>query len=114
MKNSSIPRTIIFVFCCLFFLLDLNAFAQVGIGTTTPNTNALLDIDAAATIGGLLLPRVALTRTNLAAPLGAQVAGMTVYNTNATIGANSVTPGYYYNDGVDWIRLASSGQAESN
>lgn len=80
--------------------------AQVGIGTTNPNSNALLDIDATATAGGLLLPRVALINTNNVSPLTAHVAGMTIYNTAST---GDVTPGYYYNDGTRWVRIAASG-----
>ncbi|NQY43599.1 MAG: hypothetical protein HRT87_09680 [Legionellales bacterium] len=78
-------------------------YAQVGIGTTTPNSDAALDINGAS--GGLLFPRVALTDTTSPAPLGADVEGMTVYNT-ATI--SDVTPGLYYNNGSVWIKLGSS------
>src|SRR5690606_20584511 len=36
------------------------------------------------------------------------VAGMVVYNTaTAGIAPNAVTPGYYYNDGSGWVRLAA-------
>ncbi len=86
-------------------LYSLCSFAQVGIATTTPNTDALLDVNSTvANPGGILLPRMALTMTTSPAPLGADVAGMIVYNT-ATAG--DVTPGFYYNDGTDWIRLGS-------
>lgn len=81
---------------------SLSNYAQVGIGTTAPNADAQLDITS--TTRGLLLPRVALTNTTSPAPLTADVAGMVVYNT-ATAG--DVTPGFYYNDGTDWIRLGS-------
>jgi hypothetical protein len=82
----------------------LTSHAQVGIGTTTPNANALLDIDATNNKGGLLLPRVALINTMNPEPLTQNVAGMTVYNT-ATNG--DVTPGFYCNDGTSWIRLGA-------
>mgnify|MGYP003111558968 CR=1 FL=1 len=94
-----------------FFLTVILCFsltvtvAQVGINTTTPNTDAILDVTSTATkTGGLLMPRVALTGTGNTAPLSANVAGMTVYNT-ATAG--DVTPGYYYNDGSQWVRIAA-------
>ncbi|MFA6058700.1 MAG: hypothetical protein WC756_10915 [Taibaiella sp.] len=76
---------------------------NVGIGTTTPNADANLDLGA--TNKGLLLNRVALTAANNPAPLAANVAGMVVYNT-ATAGTapNNVSPGMYYNDGVRWVR----------
>lgn len=76
--------------------------AQVGIGTTTPNIDAELDITS--TNRGVLLPRVLLTNTTSPLPLSADVAGMIVYNT-ATAG--DVTPGFYYNDGTIWIRLGN-------
>src|SRR5690606_15627145 len=37
--------------------------------------------------------------------------GMTVYNTantTATEGETAVTPGYYYNDGTQWVRIANT------
>lgn len=89
------------LFICLLFC-STTVFAQVGIGTNNPNPNALLDINASANVGGLLLPRVTLTSTSSFAPLAAHVQGMTIYNT-ATL--NDVTPGQYYNDGTRWIRV---------
>lgn len=105
MKNLYTQKLGVFVIFCLLFLLSFPGVAQVGIGTTNPNSNALLDIDASTTAGGLLLPRVALTGTANEAPLSAHVQGMTVYNT-ATAG--NVTPGYYYNDGTQWVRIAEA------
>ena len=84
------------------------SFSQVGIGTTNPNPDALLDVNASTSTGGLLLPRLALTATTSPLPLTADVAGMTVYNT-AT--AADVTPGFYYNDGAVWVRLGAGGAA---
>ena len=94
----------------LCFFVQLS-FSQVGIGTTTPNADALLEINSTvATPGGVLLPRMALTMTTNPAPLSADVAGMIVYNT-ATAG--DVTPGFYYNDGAVWVRLGG-GKAVDN
>lgn len=80
--------------------------AQVGVGTRTPNPDAMLEV--ASTNKGILLPRVALTNSTAASPLAAHVAGMAVYNT-ATAG--DVTPGYYYNDGSKWVKLATGAGA---
>jgi|26BtaG_2_1085354.scaffolds.fasta_scaffold00001_104 hypothetical protein len=93
-----------------------SVFAQVGIGTTNPNENALLDIDASTRAGGLLLPRVALVSANSPAPLVNPVpAGMTVYNiaTSGT-GANEVTPGFYYHNGTNWVRIGAAGDDGPN
>lgn len=109
MKNTYTPQRWALLFCCLLSLLTFNGFSQVGIGTTNPNSNALLDIDATNTPGGLLLPRIALTGTNSFAPLTANVEGMVVYNTaTAGVAPNNVTPGYYYNDGSGWIRVGAA------
>lgn len=90
----------------LLFFVSLS-FAQVGIGTTTPNGA----LDVTSTTQGFLLPRVALTASNVAAPVvnpagGALANGTMVYNT-ATAGVfpNNVLPGYYYWNGSQWIRL---------
>jgi hypothetical protein len=93
-----------------FFPLCLAAqTGNVGIGTSTPNTNASLDLGA--TNKGLLLNRVALTAANNATPLAAHLAGILVYNT-ATAGTSpdNVSPGIYYNDGSRWIRYVPAPQ----
>lgn len=103
------PQRWAFLFCFLLSFFSFNIFAQVGIGTTNPNPNALLDIDASTTPGGLLLPRMNLAGTNSFAPLTGNVAGMVVYNTaTAGVAPNDVTPGYYYNDGSQWVRIAAA------
>lgn len=76
-----------------------NAQVKVGDNPTTINSNSVLEIES--TTKGVLLPRVALTETTNASPLGAHVAGMFVYNTAS---ANDVTPGTYYNNGSAWVR----------
>jgi hypothetical protein len=88
------------------------SFAQVKIGPnpTTIDPNAMLQVDAEASgnRAGILLPRVALTATNIAAPCANHVAGMLVYNTvNAGSGNTAVYPGQYYNDGAQWVRVTS-------
>ncbi len=112
MKNNYTSQFKKISFFCLLSLFSFGAFAQVGIGTTNPNPNSKLDITSTvAEPGGLLLPRVALTGTANIAPLAAHVAGMAVYNT-ATAG--DVTPGYYYNDGSKWVRIAAASVPSSD
>ena len=93
-----------------YFIVTLIAqfgFSQVGIGTTTPA--GALDINS--TTNGLVLPRVALTAKNVAAPVvnpqtGALVVGTMVYNTaTAGTGVNSVTPGFFFWNGTSWDKL---------
>lgn len=90
--------------------INLNMVAQVGVGTTAPA--GALDVNS--TTNGFIPPRVALTATNVAAPVvnpqgGALVAGTIVWNT-ATDGTmpNNVAPGLYYWDGTRWVSFAGS------
>lgn len=89
----------------LFFANPI--FAQVGVGTTAPNASSLLDIDDLTGTKGLLIPRVALTATNLSSPISpAPATSLLVYNTNTNgISATRVVPGYYYWNGVKWVNL---------
>ncbi len=88
-------------------IVSKNVSAQnVGINATgaAPNASAILDVSA--TDKGFLIPRVALTQTTSNAPIGATIiTSLLVYNT-ATV--NDVTPGFYYWDGLIWIRFQSN------
>jgi len=83
--------------------------AQTGIGTTTPNASAKLEVYS--TDKGFLPPRVALTATNAASPITNPANGLMVFNT-VTAGSNpfQVVPGYYYWDGVGlkWVSLSTT------
>ena len=86
----------------------LNSTAQTGIGTSTPNASAKLDVSA--TDRGFLPPRVALTATNIFSPItgtSSAAAGLLIYNT-ATAGTapTNVVPGYYYWNGTAWIQIS--------
>lgn len=86
-------RYLLFLFCLLPSIL----FSQVGIGTTNPNPDAVLEV--VSTNQGILIPRVALTNTLNSTPLSTHVAGMIIYNTAST---GDVIPGFYYNNGSQW------------
>jgi len=93
----------------ILLFINTSLFAQVGIGNTSPNVNSLLEIGNGTDTKGVLLPRVSIIATNNPSPLAADVAGMIVYNTNTNgSGTTAVTPGFYYNDGTDWVRLANN------
>lgn len=101
----------IFILLSLFTTIQISsAQNNVGIGTNTPDPSAKLDIntsaDAANDKKGLLIPRVSLTATNVAAPVNAPATSLLVYNTN-TAGTvpNNVTPGYYYWEGLKWVKI---------
>ncbi|MDI9308745.1 MAG: hypothetical protein QM535_00920 [Limnohabitans sp.] len=94
------------LFYIAILAFNYTLFAQVGIGTTSPK--AALDVQATSNNYGLLLPRVALTATNVAAPVtnpagGALIVGTVVFNTATTTGTYGVIPGIYFWDGVNWI-----------
>jgi hypothetical protein len=102
-----------FVFCMAWVMATLQLNAQTGIGTTTPNASAKLDV--VASDKGFLPPRVALTATTVFSPVTglsgatalATAAGLLVYNTATTTNApNNVVPGYYYWNGTAWIQIA--------
>jgi hypothetical protein len=89
---------VILVLCLVFY----KGSAQTGIGTTTPNASAKLEVYA--TDKGFLPPRIALTATNSASPVTLPATGLLVYNTATTGTApTNVAPGYYYWNGSAWV-----------
>src|SRR5690554_6440992 len=88
---------------------------KVGDNSLIINPNAVLEIESADR--GLLLPRLELKATDNFEPLAAHIENMTVYNTaasDATVAdENKVTPGYYYNDGAKWVRIATGADAKT-
>ncbi|MGL2964931.1 beta strand repeat-containing protein [Flavobacterium sp. RSB2_4_14] len=101
MKSFLVSLFLLFLTCSLT--------AQVGIGTTSPNGS----LDVVSTDDGLLIPRVALTATNVSTVITPTVSEL-VYNTaTSAVGPNQVTPGYYYWDGSLWIRLATGNSSNA-
>lgn len=87
-------KKIFFIVINLSSVLILSA-QNVGIGTTTPNNSAALDIQS--NNKGMLVPRIALTASNVASPVAAPADALLIYNTaTAGTGSNAVTPGFYY------------------
>ncbi len=103
MKNSTFYLIAILAF---FSLHEMNA--QVGVGTTVPNGA----LDVTSSNDGLLIPRVALAATNLAAPLTSPTVSELVYNTATVAGISGVNPGYYYWNGALWIALSTGKNAD--
>jgi hypothetical protein len=92
----------------LLFLTSIT-FAQIGVGTSTPNASAMLDLTS--TSKGFLQPRVELTGTDDVATIATPATGLMVFNTaTAGSGATGVSPGVYYHNGTAWQRVAN--QAE--
>jgi hypothetical protein len=66
-------------------------YAQVGIGTTTPDASAQLEV--VATNKGILIPRITLANRP-AAP----ATGLLIYQTDDK-------PGFYYYNGTAWVNI---------
>ena len=85
MKNTGI---------ILLILLTFQVSAQTGIGTTTPNASAKLDVSS--TDKAFLTPRMtASQRGNIPSP----ATGLLVYQTDGNVG-------FYYYDGSTWTAIA--------
>lgn len=90
----------------IFFSASIySTYAQtVGVGTTTPNGNAILDVtvpDPATTPQGMLFPRLTTAqRTALAGAMGAADEGMVVYDTDDV--------NIYKWDGTTWIAVGGT------
>jgi hypothetical protein len=107
---------------CLFSVAVSFAHAQVKIGAnpTTIQNSSLLELENEAADGnnqkGLQLPKVALTATNVWAPMAGPAAnGMTVYNTNADVtGPTANGAGAYiwyssrWNPFTDWSLVGNN------
>jgi hypothetical protein len=86
-------------------LLGSLLWAQsVGIGTSTPNASARLEVSS--TNQGVLIPRVSLTSVTDATTIPNPATSLLVYNTNASLPQGA---GYYYNAGTPaaprWVSL---------
>ncbi len=97
-----------FISVILFIFISTTLLSQTGIGTSTPNASAKLEIASADK--GFLPPRIALTAANVFSPItgtASLATGLLIYNT-ATAGTipNNVVPGYYYWNGTSWVQIA--------
>jgi microcystin-dependent protein len=79
--------------------------AQTGIGTTTPNASAKLDVYS--TNKGFLPPRVTLTSATDATTIASPAEGLLVYN----LGSVGLQAGYYYWNGANWATIATATSA---
>lgn len=84
----------------IFIALQMNA--QTGIGTTTPNASAKLEVYA--TNKGFLPPRVTLTSATDATTIASPAEGLLVYN----LGSVGLQAGYYYWSGTGWSTIATA------
>ena len=82
-------------------VLTATTYAQVGIGTTTPDASSALDITS--TTKGLLIPRMtAAERDAISSP----ATGLMIYQTDGTVG-------FYYYNGSSWSEVAATSKTYS-
>lgn len=103
-------KKVVFLF---FVSLSFGLQAQVGFGTSTPDADAILELQASDK--ALLLPRVALTGTNDITTVPAPVAGMMVYNiaTTTTSGTAVKANNIYFFDGIRWEYVIDNARLQS-
>lgn len=88
---------------CILLILGISAkiSGQVGIGTSTPSINSVLEVSSSNK--GVLLMRNTMSTLISPMPLSAHVKGMTTYNIS---NVNDVSEGLYQNDGISWAQVA--------
>jgi hypothetical protein len=99
MKMKKLYILIISIFCISF------SNAQTGIGTTTPNASAKLDVYSDNK--GFLPPRVSLTSATDNTTIPSPAEGLLVYNK----GSVGLQAGYYYWNGANWATIATATSA---
>ncbi len=98
----------IIIFILLVSVFSLKVKAQTGIGTTTPDASAKLEVSA--TNKGFLPPRVTLTSVSDVSTISSPATGLLIYNTGNNVG---LAAGYYYWNGNAWATIATAGGSGS-
>ncbi|BAO54406.1 tail fiber domain-containing protein [Nonlabens marinus] len=87
----------------VFLLSTFLSLSQVGIGTNSPSSASLLDIQAASGDKGIMIPRVNIVNLSNQAPIvGAIEESLLVFNLNDATGK-----GFYYWSGSKWEKLTT-------
>ena len=101
MKNKLLPLAVV--------LLSGASYAQVGIGTLTPNKSSQLEI--VASDKGILIPRVTLTNVTDATTINnGNINSLLVFNTTDN---QFIKPGYYYWFIDKWLRIINQADLEA-
>ena len=82
-------------------VLTASTYAQVGIGTTTPDASSALDITS--TTAGLLIPRMTETQRDA---ISTAATGLMIYQIDGTAG-------FYYYNGSSWAEVAATSKTYS-
>ena len=88
-----------FTYFALFFIIAFSTLsrAQVGVGTTSPNSSSILDLSS--TSKGMLAPRMTAAQKNA---ISSPATGLLVYQTDGSAG-------FWYYDGTQWLKFDSGG-----
>ena len=82
-------------------VLTATTYAQVGVGTTTPDASSALDITS--TTKGLLIPRMTETQRDA---ISSPATGLMIYQTDGTAG-------FYYYNGSSWEGYYSKNEVDT-
>ncbi|WP_225899037.1 hypothetical protein [Flavobacterium erciyesense] len=96
MKKKYFSFKIFFSFFICFMIFTVNSYAQVGVGTITPDASSVLDVSS--TTQGMLTPRMTTAQKNaIASPAD----GLMVYDTD-------LKAFYYYNAAIpSWLPIST-------
>jgi hypothetical protein len=90
----------------LFFTLGFTVSAQVGIGTTTPSSKAVLELKSQTNNQGFLVPRLTTAQRNAIAGLTSQENGLMVYDSDEQK--------FYFWQATQWLPIQSGADADSD
>jgi hypothetical protein len=83
----------------------INSSGNIGVGQTSPDASAQLEVGDGTDNKGMLIPRVSLISNTDVATITSPATSLMVYNTNASM-TNASGTGYYYWDGSKWLSIA--------
>lgn len=95
-------RIVMRIFIYIIFLfLSVQVGAQVGIGTTSPDSSSILELNSSNR--GFLMPRITLLSLTDVVTIPSPTEGLIVYNLSSSCGIQS---GIHVFDGGKWNRIA--------
>lgn len=104
-------------FLPIFSLFVVQVFSQVGIGTTSPESSAILDVDVSSLVSkkGFLLPRVNLTGNDDTTTIEDPATGLMAYNKTAANSGAAFIPANIIAlwDGSLWQSISSLAEIKS-
>ena len=104
-------RNIYTLLACLCLFTSLTLAQNVGVSTSSPEAK----LDVVSTNSGVLIPRIALDSTDDVTTVPSSTVSELIYNTaTAGSGSKAVTPGFYYWNGSQWIRIKVGAEGEDH